>query len=137
MTIVLCGLMHGLERDAVLAPDWEPLQRLKQIESLHPEIDAVSAGSFRRRQPPEIRGSGYVVASLEAALRAFHNAPDLQTAVLRAVNLGDDADTTGAVCGQLAGAYWGESGMPVLWLENLDRRDMIESALTGLLKGDS
>ena len=60
---------------------------------------------------PAIGGSGYVVKSLEAALWAFHEAKDFREAVLRAVNLGDDADTTGAVCGQLAGACWGESGI--------------------------
>jgi len=53
---------------------------------------------------------------------------------LKAVNLGDDADTTGAVCGQLAGACWGESGIPEEWLEGLARKDMIEKATTGLLK---
>ena len=53
-----------------------------------------------------------MVRSLEAALWAFHDAADFREAVLRAVNLGDDADTTGAVCGQLAGAYWGEPGIP-------------------------
>ena len=56
-----------------------------------------------------------MVKSLEAALWAFHDAKDFREAVLRAVNLGDDADTTGAVCGQLAGAYWGESGIPAGW----------------------
>ena len=80
-------------------------------------------------------GSGYVVKSLEAALWAFHDAEDFHEAVLRAVNLGDDADTTGAVCGQLAGAYWGESGIPGEWLEGLARRDMIEQAPRGLLQG--
>ncbi|MFH1268123.1 MAG: ADP-ribosylglycohydrolase family protein, partial [Planctomycetota bacterium] len=57
---------------------------------------------------------------------AFHNATDFREAVLKAVNLGDDADTTGAVCGQLAGAYWGEAGIPAEWLDGLARKDMIE-----------
>lgn len=48
-------------------------------------------------------------------------------------NLGDDADTTGAVCGQLAGAYWSESRIPAEWLEGLAREDMIRTALEGLL----
>ncbi len=52
------------------------------------------------------------------------------------MNLGDDADTTGAVCGQLAGAYWGESGIPVEWRDGLARRDMIEKGLQGLLGGN-
>ena len=84
-------------------------------------------------KPPAINGSGYVVKSLEAAIWAFHNAEGYREAVLKAVNLGDDADTTGAVCGQFAGAYWGESGIPTEWLEGLARRDMIEQPLVGLL----
>jgi len=93
----------------------------------------VAEGSFRRKQPPAIVGSGYVVKSLEAALWAFHDAKDFREAVLRAVNLGDDADTTGAVCGQLAGAYWGESGIPAEWRDGLARPEMIEKAMEGLL----
>jgi ADP-ribosyl-[dinitrogen reductase] hydrolase len=54
--------------------------------------------------------------------------------VLRAVNLGDDADTTGAVCGQLAGAYWGESGIPQEWRDGLARTDMIEKALVRMVR---
>ena len=123
--------------EQVLAAKWEPLQRLKQIHALHPEVADVAAGSFRRKKPPEVVGSGYVVKSLEAALWAFHDAKDFREAVLRAVNLGDDADTTGAICGQLAGAYWGESGIPQEWREGLARPEMIEKALQGLLKDGS
>ena len=60
-------------------------------------------------------------------------AADFREAVLKAVNLGDDADTTGAVCGQLAGAYWGENGIPKEWLDGLARRDLIEHAMGGLI----
>jgi ADP-ribosylglycohydrolase len=135
LALVLAGLMHGLERDEVLAADWGPLEQLRQLEPLHPEVEAVAAGSYRLLQPPAIKGSGYVVKSLEAALWSFHTAGDFREAVLRAVNLGDDADTTGAVCGQLAGAFWGESGIPREWRAGLARRNMIERALTGLLGG--
>jgi ADP-ribosyl-[dinitrogen reductase] hydrolase len=93
----------------------------------------VANGSFCRKAPPQIVGSGYVVKSLEAALWAFHDAQDFREAVLRAVNLGGDADTTGAVCGQFAGAYWGESGIPVEWRDGLAGMDMIESLLAALL----
>ena len=54
--------------------------------------------------------------------------------MLRTVNLGNDADTTGAVCGQLAGAYWGELGIPAEWREELARKEMIEKALQRLIK---
>ena len=133
MTIILAGLMHGHDRNDVLAPDWEPMQRLKAFAPLHPEVDAVASGSFRKLEPPVIKGSGYVVKSLEAALWAFHNAQSFEEAVLKSVNLGDDADTTGAVCGQFSGAYWGESRIPSKWLSGLAKREMIERALTGLL----
>ena len=67
------------------------------------------------------------------ALWAFHDAKDFREAVLRAVNLSDDADTTGADCGQLAGAYWSESGIPLEWRDGLARPEMIEKALRELL----
>jgi len=135
MALLLAGLMHGVSRDEVLSPTWEPLQQLRAAEPLHPDIDEIAEGSFRHRQPPQIVGSGYVVQSLEAALWAFHDAQDFRTAVLKAVNLGDDADTTGAVCGQLAGACWGEGSIPQPWLDGLAERKMIEQSLAGLLGG--
>jgi len=119
----------------VLDPAWEPIRQATQIAPFHPEVQEVADGSFHRKRPPEVVGSGYVVKSLEAGLWAFHNAADFREAVLRAVNLGDDADTTGAVCGQFAGAYWGESGIPQQWRDGLAGREMIETALRGLLGG--
>ena len=77
-----------------------------------------------------------MIKSLEAALWAFHAARDSRDAILRAVNLGNDADTTAAVCGQLAGAYWGESGIPSEWREGLAQKGMIESALNGIVGED-
>lgn len=72
--------------------------------------------------------------SLEVTLWAFHHASTFEEAVLRAVNLGDDADTTGAVCGQLAGAFWGEERIPASLRSGLARIDLIEGALSGILK---
>ena len=60
--------------------------------------------------------------SLEAALWCFLNTETYQDAILKATNLGDDADTTAAICGQIAGAYSGESGIPTDWLELLTMR---------------
>jgi ADP-ribosylglycohydrolase len=134
MALLMAGLLHGVDRDLVLAADWEPLQELRRAVDLNHRIDAIADGSFREKEPPEIRGTGWVVDSLEAALWAFHQAANFQEAVLDAVNLGDDADTTGAVCGQLAGACWGEEGIPGEWLEGLARRDeMIEPIVDRLV----
>src|SRR5690606_6231367 len=92
LATVLAALMHGEDREAVLRPDWGPLRHLHDVKPLHPLVLEIAEGSFRRKQPPEIRGTGWVVQSLEAALWAFHDASDFGEAVLRAVNLGDDAD---------------------------------------------
>jgi ADP-ribosylglycohydrolase len=132
--VILCGLLHGLPRDKVLDPQRDPVRRVRDRSPLHPEILEVAQGSFRTRKPPRIRGSGYVVRSLEAALWAFHDAADFRQAVLRAVNLGDDADTTGAVCGQLAGAWFGESGIPAGWRVNLAGQDQIVPILRRLVQ---
>jgi ADP-ribosyl-[dinitrogen reductase] hydrolase len=101
---------------------------------LHPEIGEITAGSFKHRQPPEIKGSGYVVRSLEAALWALDRTDNFRDGALLAVNLGDDADTTGAVYGQLAGAVYGTQGIPPSWLELLALRERIEELADGLLE---
>lgn len=133
LAAVVAALIQGEPREAVLAADWPPLLRLDAADPLHPLIRDVALGSYRRKAPPEIRGSGWVVESLEAALWAFHDASSFEEAVLKAVNLGDDADTTGAVCGQLAGAFWGEAAITPALRQGLARMDMIEAALAGLL----
>lgn len=93
---------------------------------LHPEIEAIVRGSWRDKEPSEIRGSGFVVAALEAAIWAVAGAETFADAVLRAANLGDDADTTAAIAGQLAGARWGVDGIPRRWRELLVELDRIE-----------
>jgi ADP-ribosylglycohydrolase len=133
LATMLTGLIQGEDRDTVLSSDWKGLRQLNDIKPLHPLIHEVAQGSFRQKQPPAIEGSGWVVKSLEAALWAFHNVGTFEEAVLRAVNLGDDADTTGAICGQLAGAFWGESNIPGTLRSGLARMDMLESALAGIL----
>lgn len=70
-------------------------------------------------------GAGYVVKSLEAALWAFHNGRDYREGCLMAANLGDDADTTAAIYGQIAGAFHGMAGIPPDWLGRLHDGDMI------------
>ena len=133
LATILSALILGEDRDTVLSPDWKPLRELNEIKPLHPLIQEISQGSFRQKQPPAIQGSGWVVKSLEASLWAFHDADSFEEAVLKAVNLGDDADTTGAICGQLAGAYWGESNIPESLRTGLARMDMLEMALAGIV----
>lgn len=91
-----------------------------------PKVQAIANVEYRNKTYEEIVGSGYVIQSLEAALWCFLNSSSYKEAVLLAANLGDDADTTAAVCGQIAGAFYGMSGIPQNWLECLAWKDKIE-----------
>jgi len=82
-------------------------------------LQRVAKGQYRVVNEDAIQGSGYVVESLEAALWCFLKTDSFRTAILRATNLGNDADTTAAICGQLAGAFYGESDIPIEWRERL------------------
>lgn len=84
-----------------------------------PNVQAVINGSFKHKSRDEIFGAGYVVDSLEASLWAFYHTDDFKDAILMAVNLGDDADTTGAITGQIAGAYYGLDGIPSDWVADV------------------
>lgn len=123
---MIAALIAGDEPAAVIDPGFWRFGRLD------PSVDAVARGSWRRRRPPEIRGSGYVVDALEAALWAVDSAANFREAVLRAANLGDDADTTAAIAGQLAGARWGVQAIPSEWREVLVANRRI-STIAGLL----
>jgi ADP-ribosyl-[dinitrogen reductase] hydrolase len=123
--VILAALIQGESKDVVLDADWPVWDHLRAFFPLHSEVEAVISGSHRRHEPPDIVGSGYVVRSLEAALWAFGRHEDFESAVLAAVNLGDDADTTGAICGQLSGARLGVAAIPDNWLAELAWADEI------------
>ena len=124
---LLVGAINGIEKGTLLAKRFSPIPGYWDLHPLVPEIDEIASGSFARKSPPDIVGSGYVVKSLEAALWAFHHGASFRDGCLLAVNLGDDADTTGAVYGQLAGAYYGEEGIPARWRDKITMRGVIES----------
>ena len=72
------------------------------------------------------------MASLEAALWCFHTTSTFEEALLAAANLGDDADTTAAIVGQLGGAFYGVGGIPAAWLERLHMRNDIAALAEAL-----
>jgi ADP-ribosylglycohydrolase len=126
--LMIATAARGADKDDVLSDE------LWQEGPLVSEIEAIARGSFKHKAPPEIQGSGYVVRSLEAALWALHTTDDFRSGALRAVNLGDDADTTGAVYGQLAGAIYGEEAIPDEWLGELAMRERIVDLADALLE---
>ena len=116
---LLVGALRGLDRELLLSPSYCPVDGMWDRNPLADKIVAIADGSFKRRNPPEIRGAGYVVDALEAALWAFHHSRDFREGALLAVNLGDDADTTGAIYGQTGGAYYGVEAIPSEWRQIL------------------
>jgi ADP-ribosylglycohydrolase len=122
---LLVGALGGVDKETLLSPRYCPVKGYWDEHPLHPEILAVAEGSFKEKDPPQIRGGGFVVESLEAALWAFDRASSFREAILMAVNLGDDADTTGAICGQLAGAFYGSEALPEKWCSLLCHRERL------------
>lgn len=102
-----------------LAADLAPTVRSAKVAD-------VLAGSYRTKSRDEISSSGYVIASLEAALWAFDQTDDFASGALLVVNLADDSDTVGAIYGQLAGAHYGRRGIPKNWREIVYAAELIE-----------
>ena len=109
---VLVRALQGRTKEEVLAPSLQTLPMSKALQS-------IGQGKYKTKSRNQIKGSGYVVQSLEAALWCFSQTDSFAACVLLAANLGDDADTTAAIAGQVAGAFYGESGIPARWLHRV------------------
>jgi ADP-ribosyl-[dinitrogen reductase] hydrolase len=127
---MLCKALGGAEKETVVRGH-------AGLALDAPAIAAIAQGGYRDKPIDAIHGSGYVVDCLEAALWCFWRTESFEAAVLAAANLGDDADTTAAVCGQLAGAYYGIGGIPARWLRKLAGRSMIEQMAIALDRGQA
>ncbi|WP_413665553.1 ADP-ribosylglycohydrolase family protein [Microbulbifer sp. CNSA002] len=83
------------------------------------ELRSLTNKDFSALGYKEINGSGYVIESLIAAAWCFYHGKSFRECILLAANLGNDADTTAAICGQMAGAFYGYSNIPVNWREEI------------------
>lgn len=126
---LIVGALQGMTKAQLLdekfyemRPDWF------NNEELVDDIQTIMKGSYREKGPgiDGIRGSGFVLSSLEAVLWAFLNdGNSFREGVLAAVNLGEDTDTTAAIYGQLAGAYYGFNNIPNQWREYIHSKELI------------
>lgn len=128
------GALNGVSKEELLGRLHEPYPGCWSDQPLSPAIETIARGSFRGRSRDEIRSSGYVVDTLEAALWALWNHDDFESGALAVVNLGDDSDTVGAVYGQLASALYGAPGLPRHWLERLHLQERIADLADRLLE---
>lgn len=87
----------------------------------------IFSSNFANLTREEIKSTGYVVDTLEAALWCLLTTKDYKSCVLKAVNLGDDTDTVAAVAGGLAGILYGYDSIPLEWRNTLIKREYIEA----------
>jgi len=131
--VLIALALNGVSKEQVLATNPHSLE-VFESSLLSPAIAEVAAGSYRKRMPPQIRGSGYVVHTLEAALWALATTDDFRSGLLKVVNLGEDADTTGAVYGQLAGALYGVKEISSDWISKLPMRGLIADFAQNMIR---
>ena len=129
-----CAAFADILRVAMTAPNKEAVFSHAASLSFGPEVNHILAGSWRGKHRRDNRSSGFVLHSLEAALWCFARTSNFRDAVLLAANLGDDADTTAAITGQLAGAYYGLEQIPAEWRHTLAWSGKIEAMGRALLK---
>lgn len=89
-------------------------------------FDRILKNDMSKYPEVEISSGGYVLYSLEASLWCFLNSESYSEAVLKAMNLGEDTDTTGAITGGLAGIYYGFENIPEEWIDVLARKEDID-----------
>ena len=131
---LLVGALQGAPKAELLKPHYSPVDGLWSRVRLKPEILAVARGDWQEKSPPRIFGGGQAADALEAALWAFGRAASFRDGAVAAVNLGGDADTTGAIYGQLAGAHFGASGLPGGWRTSLARHELLLALADALLE---
>ncbi|AYA98860.1 ADP-ribosylglycohydrolase family protein [Lachnoanaerobaculum umeaense] len=138
---IACGIYYFLVK-AILDKDGELTERLQQgvdnafkyySESTKSELDnynrLISLSEFKDIFEDQIRSTGYVVYTLEAAIWCLINTSSYEEVILKAVNLGDDTDTVAAITGGLAGLYYGYGNIPEKWKSKLQKREWIDSLL--------
>lgn len=126
---LIVAALHDEEKDQILDESFvEKHKSWFGDLTFHEDISSIAKGSFKKDKGYEdgIRGSGFIVKALEAALWAFWSTDNFKAGALAAVNLGDDTDTTAAIYGQLAGAFYGYEQLPTEWKTKIFAEEFLE-----------
>ena len=111
--------LAGVLSKLIVGEKWNDALKVENSMQWPKELVIISSKGWKQKTAPEIKSTGYVIDTLEAALWAVGTTDSFEAAILKAVNLGDDADTVGAVAGQLAGARYGMACIPEDWRKTL------------------
>ncbi|MDZ7813754.1 MAG: ADP-ribosylglycohydrolase family protein [Ideonella sp.] len=127
LALVLMRALQGVDLEAGLLA-------LPCRSDLCGSVRQLAEQSYLTKCADQIHGSGYCVESLEAALWCIATTTSFKEAVLKAANLGDDADTTAAIAGQIAGALYGVQDIPQHWIDQLYMVEDLSAMARGLLQ---
>jgi ADP-ribosyl-[dinitrogen reductase] hydrolase len=134
VAVEACAYFTDVLLDAIEAEPKEHVLRLRPWPT-DEDVGVIARGSWIGKQRSDIQSSGYVIHTLEAALWSVSQSDNFRDAVVLAANLGDDADTVAAVTGQLAGAVWGVSNIPMAWINRLAWQQRIRKLAAALFHG--
>ncbi len=131
----MCFIEHLLETNSILesfkltSEDLYSNYNINVCGQLHRIINK----EFCNLSIDEIKTTGYVIDTLEASLWCLYHSKSYKEAVLKAVNLGDDADTVGAITGSLAGIYYGYDNVPKKWIKSLMKKELVDKTINDFL----
>ena len=125
-SLIVAQILNGKNISEAFVLGMDDAKKFYGTSDAFKKFSRLCEKNFASLPEEKISGSGYVVDTLEAALWCLLNTNDYKTLALKAVNLGEDTDTVGAVAGGLAGIIYGVEAIPVEWLNVLKRRDYLE-----------
>lgn len=131
---LIWGAISGESKGKLLSSCYSPIGGYWEKYPLSDAIQEIAQGDYINKKKNEIKSNSYVVNTMEAALWCFYNTDTFEDGLIRAITLGGDTDTTGAVYGQLAGAYYGYEKIPSRWSKEILRKQHIIATAEQLLK---
>lgn len=130
---LIWAALNGASKEELLEPYFSPVDDFV-FSGLHEDVEVVLSGEYKDKASNDLQPTGYVCHSLEVALWAFLNTDTFSDGLLETVNLGGDSDTTGAIYGQLAGAYYGLESLPDSWVNGLYKSEYIGQVARNLVR---
>jgi ADP-ribosyl-[dinitrogen reductase] hydrolase len=131
---MIWGALNGVSKNELLSNNYSPVKDYYHQHLPCDELRSLTRGDYKAKKEDEVESTGFVIDALEAALWAFYHTSTYAEGLLKAVNLGGDADTVGAIYGQLAGAYYGLEAIPSEWIRGLASNGRISVMCNGLIK---
>ena len=131
---MIWGALNDVSKEELLSDNYSPVKDYYLQQPLCDELLSLARGDYREKHEDEVDSTGFVIDALEAALWSFYHTDTYAGGLLKAVNLGGDADTVGAIYGQLAGAYYGFEAIPATWIQGLAWNEKISAICNELIK---